>query len=331
MPDTAEREALLAEIDAEYAAQRHLALGPKEGFGQSLQAAALRVALKSISRLPRGVQDAFITGIAHLAKRIDSKHADAARIFIRQALPCAVTDGPLLEQRVLQAYKHIFRVTLDSEQFDRCVPIERRAEHNSLVKCDGFDELVASGRGVLMITPHVGDWEAGSALVPTFGVNSFYAVVKPPRNRKVSQHLLELRESRGIGVLPRRGGMNMIGKLLSSGAWIGLLLDHRPNGKHVVAPFFDRPALCERSAATLIKRMKAPLVFGSTYLTERPWHYRTVMNAIIEPEELAGLDPVGIQTRVNAEMERLILLAPEQYFWLHDRYRYAPETETDSD
>jgi Kdo2-lipid IVA lauroyltransferase/acyltransferase len=330
LPETSDREALLAEIAEEYAAQRHLALGPKEGLGQTLQAVALRGALKSISRLPRGVQDAFITGMAHVAKRIDSKHADAARVFLRQALPCAITDGPSLEERVLQAYKHIFRVTLDSEQFDRCVPVERRAEHNTLIKCDGFDELVASKRGVLMITPHVGDWEAGSALVPTFCGNAFYAVVKPPRNRPVSKHLLEVRESRGIGVLPRRGGMNMLGKLLQSGAWIGLLLDHRPNGKHVIAPFFNRPALCERSAATLIKRMKAPLAFGSTYLTERPWHYRTVINAIIEPEELAGLDPVGIQTRVNAEMERLILLAPEQYFWLHDRYRYAPEAESAS-
>ncbi|MCA8979936.1 MAG: lysophospholipid acyltransferase family protein [Planctomycetes bacterium] len=331
MPETTERAALLAEIEAEYAEQRHLALGPKEGVGQTLQAVALRAVLGTISRLPRGVQDAFITGAAHLAKRVDSKHADAARIFIKQALPCAVTDGPLLEQRVLQAYRHIFRVTLDSEQFDRCVPAPRRAEHNTMVKCEGFDELVASGRGVLMITPHVGDWEAGSAFVPTFCDRRFYAVVKPPRNRKVSEHLLAVREGRGIGVLPRRGGMNMIGKLLATGSWIGLLLDHRPNGKHVVAPFFNRPALCERSAATLIKRMKAPLVFGSTFLTERPWHYRTVMNAIIEPEELAGLDPVAIQTRVNAEMERLILMAPDQYFWLHDRYRYAPESEADSD
>jgi KDO2-lipid IV(A) lauroyltransferase len=328
LPDTAEHAALLAEIAAEYAAQRDLALGHKEGIGQSLQAIALRVMMGTTSRLPRAVQNAFITGLAHIAKRIDSKHADAARIFLRQALPCAVTDGPLLEQRVLQAYKHIFRVTLDSEQFDRYVPADRRAEHNTLVKCDGFDELVASKRGALMITPHVGDWEAGSAMVTSFGVEAFYAVVKPPRNRPVSKRLLEMREGRGIGVLPRRGGMNMIGKLLQSGAWVGLLLDHRPNGKHVMAPFFNRPALCERSAATLIKRMKAPLVFGSTYLTERPWHYRTVMNRIIEPEELAGLDPVGIQTRVNAEMERLILMAPDQYFWLHDRYRYAPEDES---
>lgn len=327
MTETAERAALLAEIAEEYAAQRHLALGPKDGFGQHVQAAALRMAVGTASRMPRGLQNAFIAGLAQVAKRIDSKHADAARVFLRQALPCAAIDGPLLEQRVLQAYRHIFRLSLDSERFDHFVPADKRAEHNTLVACEGFEELVASKRGVLMITPHVGDWEAGSALMTSFGVEAFYAVVKPPRNRPVSKRLLESRERRGIGVLPRRGGMNMIGKLLTSGAWIGLLLDHRPNGKHVVAPFFNRPAFCERSAATLIKRMKAPLVFGSTYLTDRPWHYRTVMNAIVEPEELAGLDPVAIQTRVNAEMERLILKAPEQYFWLHDRYRHAPEAE----
>lgn len=327
MSETAEREALLAEIAEEYAAMREHALGPKDGFDQHLQAWLLRGLMLGAARLPRKLQDACMTGMAHLAKRIDKRHAEAARVYLRQALPADQTSEAQLDAHVLQAYRHIFRVTLDSEVFDRHVPLDERREHTTLETCDGFDELVASKRGALMITPHVGDWEAGSALVPTFCGKSFYGVVKPPRNRPLSKRLLDVRESRGVGVLPRRGGMNMIGKLLQSGAWIGLLLDHRPHGKHVIAPFFGRPALCERSAATLIRRMKAPLVFGSTYRTERPWYYRTVISAIIEPEELAGLDAVEVQTRVNQEMERQILRAPEQYFWLHDRYRNSPPVE----
>ena len=323
MLEATQRRALKREIDEEYAQQRELLLGPKDGLFDRVQAFALRAGLAGAARLSDETQDKWIDRLARLAMRFDKKHADAARIFLKQALPCALTDGPLLEERVLQAYRHLFRLTLDAEMFDRMVPAEERAAHNTLQACEGFEELVASKRGALMLTPHVGDWEAGSAFVPTFGVPAFSAVAKPPRNRRVSQQLLEAREARGIRVLPRRGGMNLVAKLLASGAWVGLLLDHRPNGKHLVAPFFNRPALCERSAATLIRRMKAPLVFGATYRTERRWHYHTVVSRILQPQDFAGLDPVAIQTRINQELERLILRAPEQYFWLHDRYRYA--------
>ncbi|MFM7280995.1 MAG: hypothetical protein ACKO32_04355, partial [Planctomycetia bacterium] len=43
-----------------------------------------------------------------------------------------------------------------------------------------------------------------------------------------------------------------------------------------------------------------------------------------EPEELTGASPEAVAARINAELERLILACPDQYFWLHDRYRGAP-------
>lgn len=327
MPDSAERAKLRAELDAEYASLREQALGTKDGVGDRLQAELLQWGIGGVTRLPRGAQNALIGALARLARRIDAKHADAARVFLRQALPCAATDGPQLEERVLQAYRHLFRITLDSQSFERHVALDRRGDHYELEACDAFHELVASKRGAFMITPHVGDWEAGSAFVTDFGPEEFWAVVKPPRNRRVSLRLLEARERRGVRVLPRHGGLGVVPKVLASGAWIGLLLDQRPNGRYVTAPFFRRPAFCERSAATLIRRTRAPLVFGSTYRTETPWRYRIVMQSVVEPDELRGLDPVAIQTRVNEEMERLILRAPDQYFWLHDRYRHAPPAE----
>jgi lauroyl/myristoyl acyltransferase len=70
-------------------------------------------------------------------------------------------------------------------------------------------------------------------------------------------------------------------------------------------------------------------VFGATYRTERPFHYRTVVDKVLWPEELSRLRPEEIASAINREMERQILVAPEQYFWLHDRYRKAPEAARD--
>ena len=103
-----------------------------------------------------------------------------------------------------------------------------------------------------------------------------------------------------------------------------MLLDQRPRGSFAMAPFFGRVAQCERSAAVLMKRLKVPIVFGACYLTDRPFHYDLRFPTRLEPEELGKLSVNQIVERVNAEQEALILAHPEQYFWIHDRYRDSP-------
>ena len=52
-----------------------------------------------------------------------------------------------------------------------------------------------------------------------------------------------------------------------------------------------------------------------------------MIDRVLWPEELSRLGPEAIASAINREMERQILVAPEQYFWLHDRYRKAPPLE----
>ena len=54
-----------------------------------------------------------------------------------------------------------------------------------------------------------------------------------------------------------------------------------------------------------------------------PWKWRVSFHDLLHPKDLAGQSPEDISTTINAAFERLILQAPEQYFWLHDRYRGA--------
>jgi lauroyl/myristoyl acyltransferase len=49
------------------------------------------------------------------------------------------------------------------------------------------------------------------------------------------------------------------------------------------------------------------------------------MHDVFHPSDLAGLAPEEVSTRINAVLEKLIRTRPEQYFWLHDRYRGADE------
>lgn len=298
-------------------------LGRRGGAAAWAESWLTRALLGGLGRLPSFAQRGLIAGAARLAFAVDKRHREGARRFLTQALG---EEAGRDDARVLAAYRHLFRISIDSAAFDRRVPRERLLEHYDIEWGPGVREAIESGRGGIMVTPHVGDWEAGAATMPYIGMTPSYVVARPPKNRYLSKHLLELRERKGLVVVPRRGGMRQVAAILEGGGWLAMLLDQRPLGKHVVAPFFGRPAPCERSAAVLIKRLGVPIVFGACYLTERPFHYRLIFNRVVEPEELADLSLAELVTLVNREQEARILEHPEQYFWLHDRYRDAPET-----
>ena len=73
-----------------------------------------------------------------------------------------------------------------------------------------------------------------------------------------------------------------------------------------------------------MKRLRAPAVVTVCLLTDRPLHYVIEFVGCLWPEELRESDPVQIATRINQIYEKVIRAHPEQYFWLHDRYKRTP-------
>ena len=287
-----------------------------------------RVALAILVRLPWRVVDAFIGLVARLARRVDRRHSDAARKFLRIAEP-DLTDARL-EERVLEAYRHFFRVVIESQRLLVHVPIERQREHFEYEFVGNAREVMERGEGVVMVSGHLGNWEAGAVAVRALGWHEFHGVAKPVKNHFISRFVFEQRQEQGVRILPRRGAMTEAPAILKGGGALGLLLDQRARVKPVMAPFFGRPARSDRSAGVLIRRLSAPVVLCATFRTERPTHFRFRVGPVITAEEVTGLDPLEVSTRINAELESMIREAPEQYFWLHDRYRDAPEPEPES-
>ncbi len=296
--------------------------GSRGGLGAWLEYIAMRSATWSASLLPEFLLRPVISGLARLARAVDKRHTRVAREFVRQALGDSLSEKEL-DEAALQAYRHLIGMTIRAEGWDRNVASDDWRRHVTLETSPEVEAL--AGRGAILITPHVGDWEAAAAFLPKIGFNPVYAVARPPKNKPLSQHIQRTRESRGVRVLPRRGAMQHAAKVVEAGGVLCLLIDQRGRDRGAVAPFFGRPALCDRSAGVLLKRLKVPIVMGAVYLTDKPYHFRLHAKTVLNPEAFAGQSVEEIITRINSEIESLILQAPEQYFWLHDRYRGAPE------
>lgn len=112
--------------------------------------------------------------------------------------------------------------------------------------------------------------------------------------------------------------------ILRAGGAIGLVLDQRARGRALLAPFLGRPARCDRSAGVLMKRFRVPAVICACTQAEQPLKYRIDFYDVVWPEEIQRADLVSITTRINRAFERMILDHPDQYLWLHDRYKATP-------
>ncbi len=297
--------------------------GQDSSFGARLQYWTVRAALATASRTPEFLLGPFLRGLARVSTWVDKRHTEAAREFLQQALGRLEPDE--LERRVRKAYEHLFRVVVESDQFVRQVPLMSTFEHFDFEICDAAWDNLEGEQGMVLITPHIGNWEVASVAVSRLGWQPLYAVAKPAKNAFVSRAMQDEREQRGMRILPRRGAMAGAPKVLAAGGTYGMLLDQRARTRPVMAPFFGRMARCDRSVGVLLKRLNTPLMFLACYRDEqRPMHFRFVIDKVVQPDEVRGLSSEAISTMINAEFERMIYAAPEQYFWIHDRFRDTP-------
>ncbi len=314
---------LPAGLSGAWPVPRTAVLGTRSGVIAEAELVAYRALTATLARLPESAQRVVIAATARLARRFDRRHSDAARSYLRQAFGPSM-EGAELEERVLQAWRHLLAVTISSAALPRRVPLASIRDHFDVHMTGDVRAVLARKGGCVVITAHVGDWEAGGAIFPWLGFDPLYAISKPPRNRPFSVYAQRQREARGLRLLPRRGSMRYASAVVEAGGTLVMMLDQRARTKPVFAPLFGRLARCDRSAGVLLRRLACPVVFAASYLTSRPYHYEVVFPAVLWPEDVAHQSPEQIAGRVNAEIEGMIRAHPDQYLWLHDRYLGSP-------
>jgi KDO2-lipid IV(A) lauroyltransferase len=181
-------------------------------------------------------------------------------------------------------------------------------------------ELHGAGRGVLIVTAHLGNWELLAARLSVEGFPG--AVVgRVKRNDPLADWLRELRGAFDLPTLDQEAHPRPLLAALRAGGLLGLLTDLAP--RHVageLAPFFGRPALTMTAPAALARATGLPLVpvrcvaRGARYVLE-----------VEEPLRLdAARDRAGARAdllaRMNAVFERWIRATPEQWAWYQPRW-----------
>ena len=195
------------------------------------------------------------------------------------------------------------------------------AQMDALVQCDAwpmFEALLAEGKGMILITPHVGCFEV---LGPLFSRKDKSNVIfKEPKMRWLKGLISRVRVSSNLSMVPAtHGGVKALIKTLRRGNTIGMLPDQVPDeGDGVYAPFFGRPAY----TITLVQKLQqvsgAPVV---TIGVERLGFGRGYRFHAVPMAEAMSTDPVIAATQMKRALEDMIRKMPLQYLWGYNRYR----------
>jgi KDO2-lipid IV(A) lauroyltransferase len=185
------------------------------------------------------------------------------------------------------------------------------------------------GKGVLLLTGHFGNFEVstvgGIGQFPQYqGLLHF---VRRPLKPAFLNHLVTRRFRRaGFGVLPKRGSLDRILDLLAQGAIIVYVFDqHAGKGDGIPVDFFGHPAGTFKSVALLALTTGAPVIPASSWREPDGSHVLRFEDELplIECEDAD--EAIRLNTRAyNAALERMLLRHPEQWIWMHRRWKRLP-------
>lgn len=191
------------------------------------------------------------------------------------------------------------------------------------VHIEGVEHLDMS-RGNLLIGAHLGNWEWMPAAVRHLG-NPFAFVVRPLDSARLNAFVEKVRQSADVRVLAKDGsGPDMV-RLLREGWWVGLLIDQSPRHNGVPVRMFGHP--CWATAAPVMAALRAHAPVVPTTMIRRPDSgYTLAFHAPIEMIQSGDFhkDLVENTQRCQDSVERLIRAHPEQWLWLHRRWRERP-------
>jgi len=219
---------------------------------------------------------------------------------------------------------HLAQVLLELPYLKKLTPDRL----DGFVTFDGiehFKNALQKGRGVLLLASHFGNWEL-MALAFSLRYRPINIVVRPLDNPFLDNLITKIRTGGGNQLIPKKGSVRKMLRLLSAGEVVALLLDQNPAWyEGVFVPFFNEIACTNKALSTIALRTGAPVI--PAFNVRQPDGSYRIFG---EPEVVLARS--GDTTRdieentakFNKIIETYVRRYPEQWFWVHQRWKTRP-------
>ena len=192
------------------------------------------------------------------------------------------------------------------------------AEHVAIENMELLHELAKPGKGVVLVLSHLGNWELLAQLVPHGPPGRRVGTVyQPLGNKYLDKHVKDARARFGLVPFDRRKGFQEPISFLRRGGVAGVLVDQHAGDGGMWTPFFGRLASTSPLAATMALRTGAPTVAVAVYTTGHA-KWKLAITGPLAPETR---DPDQLTAEINVAVEKEIRVSPQDWFWMHDRWK----------
>jgi Kdo2-lipid IVA lauroyltransferase/acyltransferase len=293
----------------------------------ALEARAAHVVERLVRRLPRRTALALGRGLGRIWADLDPRHVRIAVDNLRHAFPS--WDEARCLRTARGVYAHFGQVIFDILWLQHLSPEEIMAT----VDVEGVAEAraaLAEGLGSAMATGHIGNWElSGVAFGCLFGPSG--VVARPLDNPLLDARLVAFRQKSGNTVIYKRQALSQALRMIRAGQGVAFVVDQNVQADEgIFVDFFGRPAASTTAVAALAVRVGCPILTGWAEL--RPSGRYTLHLEVIRPrpgtERAAEVERL---TQVLAHrIESWVRDAPEQWLWLHRRWKTRPPEESEA-
>lgn len=250
-----------------------------------------------------------------LAYKVSSKHRMKADRNLRLAFP--ELSDPQRETLARDVLIHFGRVMA---VFVRLGKLSDK-EILDMVEFEGFEHLegvMKAGRGAVITSGHFGNWEILGTVLAIKGI-PISVVAREANDPALTKLVTDLRESHGMKIIPRGDAARPILRELKEGHAVGLIPDQ--NSSEIYVPFFGHPCGTVMGPAIISIRSRAPII--PVYCARiGPTRYKVIVEPPLNPVEGYSLEE-GLTRAMNLSLESVIRKYPDQYLWIHDRWKSA--------
>ena len=253
------------------------------------------------------------------------RRCDRAADNIRASFP----DWPeeRIQKTAFESIRHMFQLFMvESMISPRLISPSSWSKYVRVGDVSGLLDLLLRGEPAIFVTGHCGNWELLGCVLASIGY-PLVALARPLDNSLINDWLLGIREARGMTIVTKWGATPILQDTLRSGGRLGFIADQNAGDQGLFVPFFGRFASAYKSIGLLAMRYNVPIVAGAAKRMGDRFQYQLHFADLIRPQDWADQpDPLFyITARYTRAIETMVRNAPDQYLWIHRRWKSRPK------
>lgn len=191
-----------------------------------------------------------------------------------------------------------------------------------------LQEALERGKGTIIVGGHLGNWEYPSCAMGVAGY-TLGVVVAEISNKYLDKKINDHRRMTGVEVIPKGTATRGVVQLLRKNGMVGMLIDQNSGSKGIFIEYFGKLCSAPRGPASIALKMGSAMIFGAS-VRQQDGTIRVMLEQVPIDYE-AGPTEENIRNITQwctSRLEHYARLHPDQWFWMHRRWKSRPPGET---